>query len=64
MTGFQVTRLLQNPLGQVAPPGHRGDIVRVSDGLSTIYLEPAEFESTSRERLWDLLDHAARRTAR
>jgi hypothetical protein len=32
---LQVTRLLQNPLGQPAPEGVEGDIVRVSDGIAT-----------------------------
>ena len=29
---LEVTRLLQNPLGDLAPEGERGDIVRISDG--------------------------------
>jgi len=39
-----VVRLLQNPLGAEAPPGDRGDMVRVSDGRSRIYLLPGEFD--------------------
>lgn len=46
-----VTRLLQNPLGQTAPDGARGDIVRVSDGMSTIYLTPQEFEDATEQHL-------------
>jgi hypothetical protein len=42
-----VTRLLQNPLGQQAPTGARGDIVRVSDGTIAIYLTPAEFDAAT-----------------
>jgi hypothetical protein len=42
-----VTRLLQNPLGAPAPDGAAGDIVAVSDGLSTVYLSPAEYEETT-----------------
>lgn len=51
MAELEVTRLLQNPLGQVAPPGQRGDIVRVSDGRSTIYLDPAEYEKSTKTQL-------------
>jgi hypothetical protein len=42
--GLTVVRLLQNPLGQEAPPGERGDMVRVSDGRARLYLLPSEFE--------------------
>ena len=38
MSDLAVVRLLQNPLGQQAPAGHRGDIVRVNDGRASIYL--------------------------
>lgn len=55
MPALDVTRLLQNPLGQVAPAGQRGDIVRVSDGVSTIYLDPAEYEAVSEETLRAML---------
>jgi hypothetical protein len=59
MAGLVVTRLLQNPLGQVAPEGQRGDIVRVSDGVSKAYLDPEEFErldeATLRVMLADLV---------
>jgi hypothetical protein len=48
---LEVTRLLQNPLGQPAPEGSRGDIVRVSDGTCTIYLTPQEFDDTTEEQL-------------
>jgi hypothetical protein len=47
MAALEVTRLLQNPLGQVAPPGQRGDMVRVSDGVATIYLDPSEYDAAS-----------------
>ena len=46
-----VTRLLQNPLGHPAPDGARGDIVRVSDGTSTIYLTPQEYEDATEPQL-------------
>jgi hypothetical protein len=55
MAEFEVTRLLQNPLGQVAPAGQRGDIVRVSNGWATIYLDPAEFERSSEGGLLRML---------
>ena len=48
---LEVTRLLQNPLGQPAPDGTRGDIVRVSDGTIAIYLTPAEFDAASESDL-------------
>lgn len=53
MTGpeLEVTRLLQNPLGQPAPEGERGDIVRVSDGTRTLYLTPREFDDASEQQL-------------
>jgi hypothetical protein len=44
---LEVTRLLQNPLGQPAPAGARGDIVRVSDGTVAVYLTPAEFDAAT-----------------
>jgi len=60
MTPLVVTRLLQNPLGQPAPVGHRGDIVRVSDGTVAVYLTPLEFEAADEAQLRYLL---ARRAA-
>ncbi len=48
---LQVTRLLQNPLGHLAPEGARGDIVRVSDGTHAIYLTPQEFDDASEQQL-------------
>ena len=54
-----VTRLLQNPLGQPAPAGTRGDMVRVSDGTATIYLTPVEFDEASEPQLRYLLVKAA-----
>jgi hypothetical protein len=52
---LMVVRLLQNPMGEPAPPGERGDIVRVSDGTSTIYMLPAEFEAASEDHVRFLL---------
>lgn len=51
MAELEVTRILQNPLGQEAPPGERGDIVRVSDGRSKVYLDPAEYEKATKREL-------------
>jgi ribosomal protein L9 len=48
---LEVTRLLQNPLGDPAPEGERGDIVRVSDGSRTIYLTPREFDEATEQLL-------------
>jgi hypothetical protein len=50
-SAFEVTRLLQNPLGTPAPEGERGDIVSVSDGTRTIYLTPQEFDEASEQQL-------------
>jgi hypothetical protein len=44
------TRLLQNPLGQPAAPGARIDIVRVTDGLATIYLLRHEYDAVAPSR--------------
>jgi hypothetical protein len=52
---LEVTRLLQNPLGQPAREGDRGDIVRVSDGATTIYLTPREYDNVSERQLRYLL---------
>jgi len=60
-SALQVTRLLQNPLGQVAPDGVKGDIVRVSDGEKTIYLMPAEYSAATEDELQQLLAAAPRR---
>jgi hypothetical protein len=35
---LEVARLLQSLLGAIAPPGQRGDMVRVSDGSAKAYL--------------------------
>jgi len=50
-----VVRLLQNPLGQEAPPGERGDLVRVSDGRASTYLLPWEFDAADERRFRWLL---------
>ena len=55
MAKLEVTRLLQNPLGEPAPEGERGDIVRVSDGAQKIYLTPQEFDRLPEKRLRELL---------
>jgi hypothetical protein len=52
---LQVTRLLQNPLGEPAPAGTVGDIVRISDSLATIYLTPRDYDSMTDARLRYLL---------
>ena len=58
MSALTVVRILQNPLGAVAPDGERGDIVRVSDGTSKVYLDPEEFDRSSELRLRELLASA------
>ena len=52
-------RLLQNPLGEPAPPGSRGDLVAVSDDRVTVYLTPAEYEATTDAELRYLLARKA-----
>jgi hypothetical protein len=59
MVDLTVVRLLQNPLGQPAPAGHRGDIVRVSDGRRSLYLFPWEFAAADDAQLRRLLAHEA-----
>jgi hypothetical protein len=55
------TRLLQNPLGQPAAPGSRGDIVRVTDGQVTIYLLPHEYDAADdRDLRWLLAQEPSR----
>jgi hypothetical protein len=61
MAALKVTRLLQNPLGHVAPAGQRGDIVRVTDGAATVYLDPAEYETASEASLRAMLTVAGPR---
>jgi ribosomal protein L9 len=58
---LEVTRLLQNPLGQVAPEDADGDIVRVSDGLATIYLTPKEYAQADEATIRRLLADAPRK---
>jgi hypothetical protein len=62
MADFQVTRLLQNPLGQEAPPGHRGDIVRVSTRWATVYMDPVEFDRATENELEAMLAQADKRS--
>ena len=52
---MEVTWLMQNPLGAIAPPDARGDFVRISDGRATIYLLPNEFDQADERRLRWLL---------
>jgi hypothetical protein len=47
----RVVRLLQNPSGQQAPKGECGDLVRVSDGQSSVYPMPWEFDATDERTL-------------
>jgi hypothetical protein len=56
-----VTRILQNPLGQTAPPGATGDIVRVSDGEGSVYLTPREYDDATDAQLRYLLAQSPRR---
>ena len=55
MTDLQIDRLMQNPMGEPAPEGTRGDIVRVSDGQTAIYLTPDEFDAVDTAQLRWLL---------
>ncbi|MFC4945261.1 hypothetical protein [Pseudonocardia sp. GCM10023141] len=58
MSTLTVTRLLQNPLGAPAPPGEDGDIVAVSNGVTTVYLTPAEYRAATEAELRYLLAQA------
>jgi hypothetical protein len=51
MRELVVTRLLQDPLGALTPEGERGDIVRVSAGDATIYLDPDEFDDLDEDTM-------------
>ena len=64
MGELSVVRLLQNPLGQVAPEGERGDLVRVSDGRVSLFLLPSEFETADEKRLRWLLAQEVGRLSR
>jgi hypothetical protein len=55
MSKLKVTRLLQNPLGQAAPEGQRGDLVRVTDGRATVYMVPFDFDMATEAQLRELL---------
>jgi hypothetical protein len=59
MADLDVVRLLQNPLGQRAPKGERGDLVRVSNGSVSIYLFPWEYDLADEARLRCLLAQRA-----
>jgi hypothetical protein len=61
MAELDVSGILQIPLGAPAPAGSRGDIVRVSDGVSTIHLTPREFDEATHADLRYLLARAAMR---
>jgi hypothetical protein len=58
MAELEIRRLLQNPLGQIAPAGQRGDIVRVSDGCAVVYLDPVEFEVMTEPAVRQMLAQA------
>jgi hypothetical protein len=53
--GLTTTRILQNPLGTLAPPGHPGDLVKITDGRASIYMEPRDYDRASPEHLRWLL---------
>lgn len=55
MSELRVERLLQEPLGEAAPVGEPGDIVRVSHGSARVYLEPDEFDELSEELVRTML---------
>lgn len=51
-------------MGEPAPPGCTGDIVAVTDGASTIYLIPAEYDTAPETELRYRLAQRPLRTAR
>ncbi len=59
-TPITATRLMQSPLGAEAPDGVPGDMVRVSDGTSTVYLSPADYDSATEPELRYLLAKGSR----
>ena len=64
MSEIRAVRLLQNPMGQAAPPGERGDFVRISDGEVSTYLTVHEFEAADQAALeWVLARDVVRRRA-
>lgn len=46
-TAVTVARLLQSPRGAPAPEAAAGDMVRVSDSSSTVYLSPTEYDQAT-----------------
>ena len=63
MRPLVATRLLQNPLGTPAAPGTRGDMVQVSDGRTTVYLLPHEYDAADERHLRWLLAQASVRVS-
>jgi hypothetical protein len=64
MDEFTVTRILQNPLGTLAPPGHPGDLVKISDGRAAVYMDPREYDMASTAHLrWLLAAKGRARTS-
>jgi hypothetical protein len=55
VVSLKVTRLLANPLGEIAPDGELGDIVCVDDGRVKVYLSPEEYDRASEQHLRALL---------
>lgn len=51
MNELHITRLLLNPMGRSAPEGERGDIVRIADGLLTLYMDTTDFDACSEQTI-------------
>lgn len=60
MRSLEVVALLLTPICHPAPPGSPGDVVRISDGVSTVFLLPEDFAAASDDDVRSLL---ARRAA-
>lgn len=55
MSDLEATRLLLTPICHRAPTSSPGDVVRVTDGTTTIYLEPADYDTADETQLRALI---------
>lgn len=55
MTDLQATRLSLTPFCHIAPPTSLGDIIRVTDGTTTVYLDPTDYDAADETQLRALL---------
>jgi len=55
MRSIEIVRLSLTPLCHPAPSGSPGDVVRLSDGVTTCFLLPDDFDVASEADLRSLL---------